>query len=73
MLPWQGLALAPFLDLLNHSGDVAVETGLDLVAGEQPGYQLVTRTGVARHHQGTNTCHVFQAPAAHDGLPLRCN
>lgn len=50
-LPDQGLALAPFLDLLNHSGDVAVETGLDLVAGELPGYQLVTKTGVTRHRQ----------------------
>ena len=53
--------MAPFLDLLNHSGDVAVETGLDLVAGELPGYQLVTKTGVTRHRQGTNTCRVFHS------------
>lgn len=46
------LALAPFLDLLNHSFDVEVETGVNLEnAKKSPVYQIRTLSSTTKHSQ----------------------
>jgi len=44
------LALAPYLDLLNHSVDVAMQAGVD-IHKETSGYQIVTKTKIKKYDQ----------------------
>jgi len=44
------LALAPYLDLLNHSVDVAMKAGVD-IHKDTSGYQIVTKTKIKKYKQ----------------------
>ena len=50
--PEDCLALAPYLDMFNHSPSADVEAGLDLVEdGEGHNYQIVSNVGFERHSE----------------------
>ena len=48
--PSDCLALAPYLDLLNHSVNVAVKAGVD-IHKDTSGYQIVTKTKIKKYKQ----------------------
>jgi hypothetical protein len=62
-VPEDCLALAPFLDMFNHSCDAQVEAGLDLV-GDGDQYQIVSRPGFSKYNE------VFINYGVHDNLKL---
>ena len=63
------MALAPYLDLFNHSPDVAVSAGIGLnrAVGRAGDYQIVTRTPVRKYQQ------VFINYGPHDNVNLYLN
>ena len=49
--PENSLALAPYLDLLNHHPDAVVEAGVSLNPAAPPGFQIVTRKAIKKGDQ----------------------
>ena len=49
--PEDSLALAPYLDLLNHHPDAVVEAGVNLDPAATPGFQIVTRKAIKKGDQ----------------------
>ena len=52
--PEDCLALAPYLDMFNHSASADVEAGVDLVGGggdSRDHYQIVSNVGFERHSE----------------------
>ena len=50
--PEDCLALAPYLDMFNHSPSADVEAGLDLVeVDDRHNYQIVSNVGFERHSE----------------------
>ena len=49
--PEDSLALAPYLDLLNHHPDAVVEAGVNLDPAAPPGFQIVTRKAIKKGDQ----------------------
>ena len=52
--PEDCLALAPYLDMFNHSSSADVEAGVDLVGGDGDSrnyYQIVSNVGFERHSE----------------------
>ena len=49
--PEDSLALAPYLDLLNHHPDAVVEAGINLDPVAPPGFQIVTRKAIKKGEQ----------------------
>jgi len=49
--PKDSLALAPYLDLLNHHPEARVVAGVNLDPLAPPGYQIITRKPVRKHEQ----------------------
>ena len=49
--PEDSLALAPYLDLLNHHPDAVVEAGVNLDPVAPPGFQIVTKKAIKKGDQ----------------------
>lgn len=62
--PEDSLALAPYLDLLNHHPDAVVEAGINLNPVASPGFQIVTRKAIKKGDQ------VFIHYGAHSNISL---
>jgi len=62
--PEDSLALAPYLDLLNHHPDAVVEAGVNLDLVAPPGFQIVTRKAIKKGDQ------VFIHYGAHSNTSL---
>jgi len=62
--PEDSLALAPYLDLLNHHPDAVVEAGVNLDPVAPPGFQIVTRKAIKKGDQ------VFIHYGAHSNTSL---
>jgi len=62
--PEDSLALAPYLDLLNHHPDAVVEAGVNLDPAAPPGFQIVTRKAIKKGDQ------VFIHYGAHSNISL---
>ena len=49
--PEDSLALAPYLDLLNHHPNAVVDAGVNLDPVAPPGFQIVTRKAIKKGDQ----------------------
>ena len=49
--PEDSLALAPYLDLLNHHPEAAVVAGINLDPTAPPGFQIITKKAIKKGSQ----------------------
>ena len=58
--PEDSLALAPYLDLLNHHPEAAVVAGINLDPTAPPGFQIITKKAIKK---GSQVCSWTEIPS----------